>query len=291
MIGIYKDRTAGGEDTRLAMTYRSLTINNDTYPVSIVVASHRFDSVTEPRAERDGMEAYVPRRMVTTYRIEGIVKADNIAQLHDRIDALNAAFDPILATDADPTDIDTGFLPFTFSVPTEDTDNYATGLIPMQIYGRSLELPVNRVSKFEGDGARFSILLQCADPRRYLQTNEELTIVGLSDTMDNSLSTYASWPIVTLTMSGAGSAAWYMDRNDDGWDHLPITIDLSGRSAGEVVVIDMDRKEILVDGVVDMSLYVSGHYFMAPASDTTLLSVPNQTGITSCVVTWARAFV
>ena len=93
MIGIYGDDL----ETRLAMAYRGLTINDDSYPVASIAVDHRYDSVIEANAQIDGMEAYGSRRMVTMLTVEGIVKADSVSQLHDRIEALNAAFDPGLA--------------------------------------------------------------------------------------------------------------------------------------------------------------------------------------------------
>lgn len=283
MIGIYNDAGA-----RLPMAYRGLTINDTTeiYPVGIVAVSHQYDGVTEPKTG-DGMESYDPRHVVTVVRIEGIVKAESVAQLHDRIEALNKAFDPILSSQYDE-DGRHGYLPFTFSVPTTDTTNYPTGLIPMQYYARSLDLPVPRVSKFEGDGARFSIVLQAVDPRRYLQAESSFAITSSSQTLSNYLASHGSFPLLTITMSGPGSATW--DVNTDQDTSSALRLNLSTLIAGDVVTVDMERHEIKVNGVVNQGLYVTGGY-MWLAPENQLVGRSSDTGITSSVLTWRRAFV
>jgi hypothetical protein len=283
MIGLYSD-----DGSRLPMAYRGLTINDDTYPVDSVTVDPRWDSVTEPLAERDGMEAYDPRRIAAMVRVDGFIRASSIAQLHDRIEALNAAFDPVLARDADSADRNRGYLPFTFSVPTEDVTNYPDGLIPMQYHGRSIALPVPRVSKFEGHSVPFTILLQAVDPRRYLQTLSSLTLTSAVQELDNSLASYKSWPVVRLTMSGAGIVDWVVNNSSDDRDFL--VLDLTGRAAGQVVEIDMQARTIKIDDTVDMSIYVSGEYFdLAP--DVLEVGISSVAGIASCVIEWRRAFV
>lgn len=291
MIGIYDD---GGD--RLAMAYRSLTINDESYPVSSVVVDHRYDSVTEPKPQADGMEAYAVRRLVAMIRADGVVKADSVADLHDKVEALNAAFDPVLAFDEDTATRDIGFLPFTFSVPTADDTGYPTGLKPLQYYVRSTAIPVPRISKFEGDGAHFTLLLQAVDPRRYLQT---LTSVDLFHTpggtpdsasvaVDNSLASYSSWPTITMVMSGFGHTAFYVDHDESGVD--PLVLDLSSLVATDVVTIDMQAREVLVDGASRMDLVVSGDFFpIRPGTQN--VESGWMAGVTSCVMSYRRAFV
>ena len=291
MIGIYKDGVTKRGDTRLTMAYRGLTINSDSYPVSIVAVSHSFDAVLEPKVGRDGMEGYEAHKMSTLVRIEGMVKADNLAALHDRIEILNAAFDPVISTENDTADVDIGYMPFTFSVPTADTANYASGLIPMQYYGRSLQLPVSRISKFEGNEVQFGIILQCIDPRRYLQTGEDEIRTGVGDiVVANSLASYSSWPIVTIvcTTSTGILSLRRVSSNDD----RTLFLDLSVQD-GKTIIVDMNRREILVDGIVNMIPNTPGgdYWWIAPGTNT--ITVANFTGLfTGTVeVDWTRAFV
>lgn len=280
MIGIYgNDKTA-----RLPMAYRGLTINDDTYPVGIVAINHQYDAVTEPLAQKNGMEAYDPRHLVTMVRIEGTIEGTSVADLHDKVEALNAAFDPVLAFEADTSTFDPGYMPFTFSVPTEDTANYPDGLKPLEYFGRSMQLPVPRFSKFEGDVARFTIVLQCVDPRRYLQTDTDVA-VGTSTVINNSLGQYKSMPVITIVMSGAGASNFTISNGTD-----TLTLDLTGLSAGTTVIIDTGSRSILVGGADRMDLWVSGKYPAVKASSHTWTTA-NRTGVSSVTVTYRRAFV
>lgn len=282
MIGIYSD--AG---TRLAMAYNGLTVNSeDIYPVGIVTVDHRYDAVSDPRPQDDGMESYSPRRLSTVFRVEGIVKADSVAMLHDRIEALNEAFDPVVAADQDD---DFGFLPFTFSVPTEDTDNYATGFKLMQCFVRSIEIPVPRISKFEGDGARFSLMLQAKDPRRYLQSESSMSLSSGSNTVDNSLAGYPSYPRFTFSMTGAGDAAFRIEfpSDEEGRD---LQLNLSGLSNGDDVEVDFATRQIYLNGAVDMDLYDAGQWGkLHPRSQT--VTLVSTTATSARTLHWFRAFV
>lgn len=280
MIGIYgNDKTS-----RLPMAYRGLTINDDTYPVGIIAINHQYDAVTEPLAQRNGMEAYDPRHLVTMVRIEGTVEGTSVADLHDKIEALNAAFDPVLAFEEDTSEFDPGYMPFTFSVPTEDSTHYPSGLKELEYFGRSMQLPIPRISKFEGDVARFTIILQCVDPRRYLQTDTDVS-VSASTTIDNQLAQYKSMPVITIVMSGVGASNFTISNGTD-----TLTLDLSGLSAGDTVIIDTGSRSILVGGADRMDLWVSGKYPPVKAAWHTWVST-NRTGVSSSTVTYRRAFV
>lgn len=273
------------------MAYRSLTINDDDYPVDAVAITHTFDSVTEPKAQRDGMEAYESHKINALIRIDGFIRGTSVADMHDKIEALNAAFDPVVATEADDSDFDIGFWPFTFSVPTANTDDYATGLIPMQYYARAMQLPVDRVSKFEGHSTPYTILLMAIDPRRYLQTTEsEVRTNAGAMTLDNSLAKFSSWPTVTIALTGAGQSKLTLQRVADA-DTRSLVLNLSSYGNGDEIVIDMERRQITVDGASAMGSWDSGDFWwLAPESQT--LNVTNTTGTLAGTVTveWRRAF-
>lgn len=285
MIGIYDD--AGD---RIPHGYNGLVVNNDSYPIASATMSHRFDAVLEALPRSDGMEAYEPHRLSAVLQVEGTVEGVSVADLHDKIDALNAAFDPVRVTHDDDAAYDRGFIPYTFSVPTTDTDNYPDGLIPMQLYARSLSLPVGRVSKFEGHVARYTLLLQAVDPRRYLQTEDTAPLTGSLTVINNGLATYKSWPTLRLTMSGAGDPTWWINNIEDDYAEA-LTLNLGALVAGDVVDVDMRRRTIkrVSDGASLMSLYLSGRYIeMMPLAQT--IQVKNLTGIASAVLTYRRAF-
>lgn len=281
MIGIYAD-----DESRLPMSYGGLTINDDAYPVGSAVVAHRYDSVTEPHAQQDGMEGYGPRRLVTTIRIDGTVEGESIAELHDRIEAINAAFDPVLSAIAD---IDRfGYREFTFSVPTEDIINYADGLIPMQYYARSLALPVPRVSKFEGLVARFTLELQAVDPRRYLQTESTHELTNGTSELDNSLATYPSFPTVAITMTGAGENDFRIEFDEENNN---LQFDLTSLAADDELVVDYERKRITVNGVDRMDLLSSGTWGrVLPGTQNFTISGATGQALPR-VLTWRRAFV
>ena len=288
MLPIYKAGTASqhpaSAEVRIARVYNGLTVNDGTYPISFSAVSDSFDAVTNPHAQRDGMEAYPTRKIQAVIREDGIVKAATLAALHDAIEALNAAFDPINAQNADSSIEDKGFLPYTFSVPTADTGNYATGLIPMQVYAKALHLPVLRTTKFDGYSARFALLLQVVDPRRYLQTSET-AVTGTSGTLVNLLGKYPSDIVYTVVTSGAGSAAHTIANSTTGES---LVIDLS--SAAGTYVVDFTRAKITKGGTDFSQGYVSGTYWQVRkgVSDSYLIS--NNTNVTSRSLVWRRAF-
>lgn len=286
MIPLFK-----GDGSRLSIVHRSLTINDNTedpdngYFPEIAVVRYALDQVQEAKAQRDGSEAYQPRKLSKMIRIDGWAKSTTIPALWDKVDALNEAYDPVLAFDGDTATFDKGFLPLDFSQPTDDVANYATGLIPLRYYARSMQAPVDTSSKFLGRQARFSIVMQAIDPRRYLQT---LSSVGLSsgaNAVDNTLAQYPSWPTLTLSMTGAGSAGWTIG---DGTSSLVLALNLA--SAGQSIVVDMEKHRITVNGVEDMSFFTSGTWFkLDPTSET--ITITNLTNIGSATLQWRRAFV
>jgi len=289
MLPIYKAGTAGqhpeSEDVRIARVYNGLTVNDATYPISFSAVSDAFDAVTNPHAQRDGMEAYPTRKVQAVIREDGLVvpATKSIAALHDAIEALNAAFDPINAQNADSSTEDKGFIAYTFDVPTTDTANYASGLIPMQVYAKALQLPVLRTTKFEGHTCRFALVLQVVDPRRYLQTNSSVT--AASGTLPNTLAKYPSDLTYTVVTSGAGSAAHTITNSTTG---EALVIDLS--SGAGTYVVDFARHKITKNGATFDSAYVSGTYWRVRKGVADSYAITNNANVTSQTLAWRRAF-
>src|SRR3989304_205256 len=193
----------GAPPAKNSITFRSLNINNaaddeqDTYLIEDVSASDAWQQGTEPYPDRDGSQTFEPFAMSKLFRVRGWVRGSTLRKLYDKIEAINEKFHPVLCYAADTSAYNKGYLPITFDVPTNDTANYATGLIPSQYYVQAIRPPVSQFTKFLGFSARIDFLLQAADPRRYLQSSssgnrtDNGTIV-----LSNTLAGYPSWPII-----------------------------------------------------------------------------------------------
>lgn len=293
MIGLYAG-VAGkrGGTTRLSMSYNNLVLNNpndtlvaqatgaDTYEINTVAGSTAFDYLSEVNQQRDGLEVYPFRKISRIVTLRGIIRAQSIESLHDKIKALANAFDPaaIGFRNSNP------FLAFDFSVPTTDTGNYASGLVPSRYYALPMRIPDPVIDYAVGRTASFDIVLLMKDPRRYLQTATTKTGGGA---IDNSLADYRSWPTLTITMSGAGSAT-YTYQNAATTNTYALVLNLSGCVNGDVVVVDMERRTITKNGTSTPSLYVSGTYCQVETGTNTI-TITNGTNATS-VLSFRRAF-
>lgn len=278
MIGIFND--AG---VRLAMTYNGLTINDpndafdDTFEVNTISYSTNIDHVSDPHQMKDGLEVGPARKISMLIQISGVIRAATIAKLFDKMTALSVAFDPALISHENPG---ADFLAYDFTTPAD------AGNLSCRYYARARTVPTPPVTEYSGTSTPFAIDLLIADPRRYLQAVSTLSGAGTGANAGN----YRTWPTLTATMAGAGSATYAITNNPAlaGIATTTLTLDLSGRSAAEVVVVDMGNKKITVDGVETPSLYVSGDYFeMEPGNN--VISYANTTNATS-VLTWYGAF-
>lgn len=305
MLAIYREPTSAelaangtkrvNNQIRLPFTYNGLEINNAIYPVSQVGISQAIDAVSEPRVQTDGMEFYPARKIQTIVQIQGVVVASTLGALHDAIDALNYAFDPVIISSVytpEAFDQPVSWVgPLTFDYPTDDTTNYPTGLIAMEYFGRSTQAPVGLASKFEGLTAPFRIVLACPDPRRYNQALESATKIGAGSlTVDNSLASYYSWPSFFLTMTGDGGAYSITRPAALGRAARTLTLNLAGYGSGEVLRVDMNHKKIIdtSTGAVVMSTYVSGEFFdFAP--DLMFLTITGSNVTTSA--SWQKAYI
>jgi len=191
-----------------------------------------------------------------------------------------AAFDPDAVTRDNPDTF--GFLPLDFNVPTADTVNFPTELMPCRYYVRAEEAFEPPYSQYAGIAVPFSLPLMAADPRRYLQAASSLTGAGVAD---NSIATVWSWPTLTIVMSGAGSATFQIANTEASGT---LTLKLSERTNGDSVAVDMERRSIKVNGVDAPNLYISGDFWhMEPGANT--ITVTNDTNA-SPTLTWRSAF-
>jgi hypothetical protein len=284
MIGLFSADT-----TRLSIVYNGLTLNNaadptdDTYEVNSVAVIPQLDTIEDPNMDDDGLEAYKVRKVRLIVTIDGTIRAPTIARLFDKMKAFNAAFDPGRLTHDNPATA--GFLPMTFSTPTLDTANYATGLVPSRYFVRPRKMLVPVVSEYTGLAAFFRLELEAADPRRYLQTISTLNGAGAAD---NTLADYRSFPVITITAAGAGSATYTISRAAAGYTTKQLVLNLSGLVNTDVVIVDMAAHTITKNGTATPSLYVSGSWWeIEPLSNT--ITITNGTNMTTSTA-WNRAF-
>lgn len=283
MIGIFDN-----DGNRLPITVNGLVLNDpddahdDTYEVNSVAVSTAVDTLTEARQNRDGLELYGTRKLNFLVRIDGMIRATTMGVLYDRISDLAEALDPgtISYTDA------TALINVEFSTPTDDFLNYPSGLISCKYLARPRTIPSPAVSQFTGTVSPFSIELLVSDPRRYLAAATTKTATG---SIDNSLATYRSWPTLTLNMGGAGSATYAIALTSSVGTKT-LTLNLSGRSNGQVVTVDFAKKKITVGSTETPSIYVSGDFWEIMPESGMTLAASNTTNVSSFSLSWNRAF-
>lgn len=239
-----------------------------------------IQAIHEPREFSDGLETYGAYKRGKRIVMPGIVRSSTRGGLYDRLEEFAAAVDPAAAARDNPDTF--GLLPLDFNVPTADTVNFPTGLMPCRYYVRAeaaLEPPSSPV---QGLAIPFILQLLASDPRRYLQSTSQLTGSG---TADNSIGTFYSWPTLTIAMSGAGSGTFEIASAEAD---ASLVLDLSGQVNGDSVVVDMEREKITVNGAEAPELRVSGTYF-AIEPGTNVITVTNSTNA-SPTLTWRSAF-
>ena len=280
MIAIFDD--AG---TRQTVAYGGLSLNvssdapDETYALDTVTIVPQYSTNMDPNPNTDGSKLGLVRRTLYLVRVDGVLRAPTLAKYFERVKNLVAAFDPAVAYAGSPsTD---GATALDFTSLTTDTTNYPTGKIACRYYARARSLYVPPSSAFSGNAGFFTAELMVPDPLRYSQTLYSLTGAGAADL---SAGNHASYPVLTITMAGAGSATYKITVGSSS-----LTLDLSGRSAADVVSVDMATKSIKVNGVETPSLYAAGDWFPLLAASNTV-TYTNTTNATS-VLTWRRAWV
>ena len=281
-----------------------LTINDptddpdDTYELNDVGVDDQFSLQSEPLPQQDGMQIYVPHKVRKIIRMDGIIKATTLASLEYKAMQMNRYFDPVNAFWDDSSTMavasnNKGFLAMAFSVPTTDTSHYATGLIPVVAYVRSIQRAVAVATKSHGFSARFNLLLEMVDPRFYHSATQTVSLTNGSGTAHTSATEYPTYPIITFTLTGTPSSGTAINRTspvDENGDsptvHLDMTATYLGAAAasGDTVSIDMqngrvqwthsgttiDRPDFLVPGYM-------GFWPVLPGSNTLGFTGTNMT--------------
>ena len=273
--------------TRNPLAYNALTINQriagsnkDIVEVNAIRSETPVQTIRESREYESGLEVYGAFKRGKRLTLQGVIRASTHGALYDRIEEVAAAFDPDVVSRDNP--IDFGFLPLDFFVPTTDTVNYPTGLMPCRYYVRAENAFEPPVSQYAGLVVPFNLPLLAADSRRYLQSPSQLAGSGAAD---NSIATVWSWPTLTIAMTGAGHAAFTIENTEASGS---LVLDLSGRANGESVAVDMERRTVKVGGVEVPNIYVSGDFWhLEPGVNT--IAVTNDTNA-SPTLTWRSAF-
>jgi hypothetical protein len=138
---------------------------------------------TEKRAAMDGVHAsdvYLGPRDVS---LQGIIYAENMAQMFDYLHTVRAIFSPTSAYQQSPGD--RGFLPLSFQQPTADTQSFPAGIIPLQLFVRPRGLPSFRIVRDRMVGIStkpqtmpWAVELFAKDPRVYVDPAQNFSIAG-----------------------------------------------------------------------------------------------------------------
>jgi hypothetical protein len=283
MFSLFRD--AGG---RLAATFNGFSFNDpdedddDYAEITDVTWQTSYDSVTDPLDGKDGMEAYNALKVARIFAVRGTLHATSQARLNDRFEEMAVALDPALSSLNNPTTF--GFLPFDFSVVTENLDDYQDGLIPSRYYCRALKPLEPPDSRLVGDSQDFDFSMLCVDPRRYLQAQDNIVGAG---TADNSKADYISYPTISIAMTGAGSATYQLANTTLG---RTLRLDLSGRINADTVVVDMFQQRVTINGTENNGIVgsTSQWWYMKPGDN--VLTVTNGTNATT-TTSWRSAFV
>lgn len=272
---------------RNPLTYNGLTFNQiiggskkDIIEVNSVRVQTQVESIRERHEYGDGLEAYGAYKRGKVLTLQGVIRASTHGALYDRIAEVAAAFDPALVSRDNPDTF--GYLALDFSVPTADTANFTTGLMPCRYYVRAEAAFEPPFSQYAGIAVPFVLPLLAADARRYLQALSQFAGAGGAD---NSIATAPSWPTLSLAMIGPGSTAFTATNAEASGS---LVLNLSGCVNGDSVFVDMERREITKNGSSAPALYVSGDFWsMEPGTNS--ISYSNATHA-SPTLTWRPAF-
>ena len=213
----------------------------------------------------------------------------------DQLSAALAAFDPILAYNADSAAI--GFLPLTYLRPTADISTWPTstypGGIPLQMYVRPMRPPRYVIVREQTGGIvtlgfsiRLDIDMLAKDPRQYLQSQQAVSI-STSTATATYRGNFPTWPIVQFTMSAAGDSAMVFAVAGG-----LLTINLSTITSGTYTINYSDRDIKDADGALANSLFVTSatqDFRQVKVGSTYYASAA--TGISAMTLTYREAFV
>lgn len=214
------------------------------------------------------------------------------AELEDKERALRAAFDPALCVYDSPTT--EGAYAMDWNEPTQDTGNFATGLIPVRIYARPTLQPSITEDLNNQASRLFALGLVAGDPRTYHQTESTLALTpGSASGSVQNKGNVPSALKATIVMSGNGSSSFTISRGG-----VSFILNLNGSVNLDQYVVIFETcgpygrgKYITKNGVENAALKTSAvdTWLNAPVGSTTF-SITNTTGVTTCTLAWRHAW-
>lgn len=283
MIGIL----AEDGTTRTAIAYNGLALNSITintvggkstrsgYTVEVVAPRTAMDYISEPNQWENMLELYGLRKNSRILVLRGFVYGNTQADLYDKVKALAAATDPSRIVFQNPTD---PFLALTFTTPV--TGGQASKYLALPIRMAEPNLAVVGT----GLAVPYEITFILREPKRFSQT--QTTVTGATTT--TSAGDDTSWPTVTFTLSGAGSATFTITNSGTYQGSKSLVLNLSGYSSGSWTV-DFKNKKIQQGTTDRYDVYASGDWFLIEPGLNTI-SYTNTTNTASRVLTYYPAW-
>lgn len=250
----------------------------------------------DKRALQDGKDAadtfLGERRVVINAGIYGSTRGATFDSLAD----VAAAFHPVTAYAADETNL--GFLALDFYRPTGEISTWPTSTfpygIPLRLYCRPIQPVTYRFVRDETGGVdgkgmaiKADINLWAKDPRFYLQTSQSIAITASTQTVTYR-GDYRSFPVVSFTMSAAGSSVAQIVVAGG-----TVKIDLSGTTTGSYQIEYANRRIIKTsDGSLYNSIFDTSFAqdFREVKTGSTFW-ISSLTGISSITLDYREAFV
>lgn len=218
--------------------------------------------------------------------MSGMIVGSTGEKLADMVSKLFQIFDVEEAQLASPST--RGLSALTFTCPTE-----IAGYTPYQVERfmvRPAGYPAVYERMSEGLSRPFAVELVAEDPRRYRDTATSRTLNsgnGFSQACPNWDANVGrqTFPLITITMSGAGNAAFSLT---DGTKTL--ILDLTTMVNTDVVTVDMNTGVIKKNGVYRADLRTSAvdTFFGIPRGGVTI-SATNTGGVTSVGIAYNEA--
>jgi hypothetical protein len=179
-------------------------------------------------------------------------------------------------------------LTFTRVLPRdEDTTDHPDGLFELQYHVFPLELPdPAKADVQQGLGVDYEAQFLLADGGRSFD-QEEKSIAG-SDTITFTWGQAPVWPVFTVTMTGAGHAAFAITTTQ-GHMATVLVLDLSTLEADDELRVDMRTRSIYLNGVLDMTTFKSGDFPVLRGQGPTTVTYTNDGATTLKRITYRES--
>lgn len=226
-------------------------------------------------AQRDGAEADIALLGIRQVQLVVQVYGSSSADFYDRLNALNAAFQPYPSF----AESDDGFRPLRFDQATVSTAPYSTGFIGLSLKVRPTSLPTYNLNNDlvtprttdRGISTKAAISLMARDPRKINQTATTGTINVSSSTTTTTVLTnngnYTAYPTFILVNAATASATATISTGS--WTSVFLL------PASTTVTIDADGRTVKVGTTLRMDLISTGTTsfpYLSPGANTITVS-------------------